>query len=114
MQELERCMGPYYHITREKDLPGIKEHGLIPQIGPRSMEMGEHIPAVFLFSDHECMEDGLDWLGDLFPEDEPLVCLEVRLPDTYRDAVICDPNTEWETQCRKTIPWEFLSIKEKL
>lgn len=104
-------MQPLYHIARQRDLPSIRKHGLVPQLGPRSTDARESVPAVFLFSDYQALEDGAEWYMELFPDNEPLVCLEIRLPPSYQEALLCDPLTGWETQCRTNIPWKYITVK---
>ena len=71
----------YYHVTREADLSSIMAEGLVPRIGPRSEKTGEAAPAVYLFPDLASLEDAMaNWLGDEFPDDEPLAVLEVTMP----------------------------------
>lgn len=58
-----------FHVTEQQLLPRILEEGLQPQVGPRSLEAGEQLPAVFCFTSREAVENALsNWLGELFDE----------------------------------------------
>lgn len=67
-----------YHVTPTANLPAIKEQGLVPQIGPRSQQLGEATAQVYLFPTLTAAEDALmNWLGEEFDEDEPLTMIAV-------------------------------------
>ena len=94
-----------YHVTRESDLPSIMRDGLVPNIGPRSAEIGERRQAVFLFRSLEDMDNALyNWLGERFEgeernEGQPVkhVALEVEIEDS------CDTGF-YEIEYPDTIP----------
>lgn len=67
-------MNTMYHVTREHDLGSILRDGLIPQVGERSVSLGEHEPRVYLFATLDAVMDA-QWLYEGFDEDEPLVVL---------------------------------------
>ena len=70
----------HYHVTPLENLAAVLRDGLVPALGPRSLQMGEPEPAVFLFTSYEAMETALsNWLGDEFPEEEALVVLHVDM-----------------------------------
>lgn len=76
-----------YHVTEYSNIPSIKQKGLIPQIGNRSMALGEVVSAVYLFKTEEEAMDGIaNWLGDEFDECQDLAIIHVRIPDnaTFR------------------------------
>jgi hypothetical protein len=80
----------YYHITPAKNVASIKEKGLVPQVGDRSRKLKEK-SGIYLFNSKEDAEDGVDnWLGDEFPEGEPLATLRVDLPKDH--PVTADPH----------------------
>ena len=88
----------YYHVSLMSNLESIMEKGLIPQIGERSVDIGETVEAVYLFPSFEDMENALmNWLGewyiDEYDEDVPLMSLEISLPD---DFPIKDGEVEYE------------------
>lgn len=69
-----------FHVTLTSRLQAILSEGLRPQVGPRSKQMGEMIPAVYCFADRLACIDGLsNWLGDCFDPDEELVVMEVDI-----------------------------------
>lgn len=69
-----------YHVTPLRNVRKIMQNGLVPQVGPRAKELGEEEPAVYLFRTREDAADGVDhWLGDQFPDGEPLALLEVKV-----------------------------------
>lgn len=85
-----------YHVTPRRNLLAILSEGLVPSIGPRSSEIGETTPLVFLFRDDVSMTDAvMNWLGDQFPDDEDLVALVVDVsgmqvrddPDSFEITV---------------------------
>lgn len=66
------------HVTARSNLRAIRMQGLLPQVGPRSADAGEQVPAVFCFADRTAMEDGVsNWLGEQFDENEVLVALSI-------------------------------------
>lgn len=79
-----------YHVTPARSLPAIAREGLLPQIGPRSAELGETCPRIYLFASLDVLEDALsNWLGEAFKEDEPLTLLAVRAPETPVNGFEC-------------------------
>lgn len=69
-----------YHVTTDESLNNILEEGLAPHIGPRSEEMGETEPKIYLFSSKDDVENALsNWLGEQFDDDQSLYVLEVNL-----------------------------------
>ncbi|MBK1666590.1 hypothetical protein CKO28_00850 [Rhodovibrio sodomensis] len=86
-----------YHVCPSSAVPDILATGLHPRIGPRAQDLGEAVPAVYLFETPDGVETAmLNWLGDCFEED--LSVLEVDLPETLRrgagadfEIVILDP-----------------------
>lgn len=95
----------YYHVTLLRNVPSIRKHGLIPQLGERSIEGNELTPGVFLFPTKADMENALsNWLGqwynEHYGEDCPLAILQVRLPS---DVLLEKTNTDYEVVCRTVI-----------
>lgn len=69
-----------YHVTTLDSLDAIRSSGLEPRIGPRSEELGEPEPAIYLFPSLEDVETALsNWLGEWFEDDVSLVVLEIDL-----------------------------------
>jgi hypothetical protein len=68
-----------FHVTTLDTLPAIRIAGLVPQLGARSRECDEQVPAVFVFVDKESCEAGLtNWLGEAFDETDALIVLELE------------------------------------
>jgi hypothetical protein len=80
-QRLYTALAPtYYHVTPERNLVSILKHGLMPQIGPRSRELGETSAALYAFPSRQHCEDAMTgWLGDALGDD-PVVILALQ-PD---------------------------------
>ena len=100
-----------HHITPTAALPSILTEGLLPRIGERSRELGEHSPAVYLFFDRASAEDGLcTWMSELFEEDQQLALLEIDpSPDLEITPTFTTcPSWEWTTSHR--IPPERITV----
>jgi hypothetical protein len=66
-----------YHVTPTRNVKSILAKGLVPSIGARSSQL-ETESNLFFFPSKDAAEDALmNWLGDEFPEDEPLALLAV-------------------------------------
>jgi hypothetical protein len=73
----------FYHVTPKDNLASILRDGLVPAIGPRSVELGETKEAVYAFPDRAFCETALStWLGDVFDgmADDGLVILAIDSP----------------------------------
>lgn len=113
----ERRTVNYYHVTKTSNLKSIMKHGLIPQIGERSAELGES-EGVFLFKSEHDMNTALSqWLGDWYndKEDElgktiPLHSLEIKLPTAHP---IYDTGAGYEFVSYEPIPKEYITIHKK-
>lgn len=89
-----------YHVTPAANIPSIMEHGLIPQVGARSILMDES-PALFFFDSKEALENALsNWLGDAFEDDEELTILQVDVPEEWLSSTPAD----YELVCTTAIP----------
>ena len=66
-----------FHVTPRKNLSSIKTHGIQPgALAPADVSDKK---AVYLFKNKIDVEDAImNWLGDKFDEDEPLVLLTIR------------------------------------
>ena len=107
--------GCYYHVTLLNQVPAIQRDGLIPQIGERSKDYGEHEPAIYLFPSQEHMIDALEnWLGEWFDShygpEKPLAILKVKLPDTI---LAYDSDVEFEMLCKTVIPPNCISFYDE-
>lgn len=66
----------FYHITLKKNVPSIMKRGILPY-PEKSVRFEEK--AVYLFDDKTTAEDAImNWLGDKFPENEPLVLITIN------------------------------------
>lgn len=78
-----------YHVTTVSALASIMENGLLPQIGPRSSDLGEDKPAIYAFASLEAVEDALcGWMGESLPGDAEIAVIEIDLdihpePDSF-------------------------------
>lgn len=80
-----------FHVTDESGIGQIVQEGLKPQIGPRSVRLGERKAAIYFFKNREFVDDAVSgWLGDAFEPGTKLFCLNVELPDDFPH--IADPN----------------------
>lgn len=97
-----------YHVTLAKNLSKIGKFGLQLKTGKRSQRLSEE-PSIFLFPTIDDAEDGVsNWLGDEFPDDEPLALLEVIIP---QNAIVVS-EVDWEIQVKTPIPPENIKIIE--
>lgn len=98
----------YYHVTLISNLESIRQNGLIPQIGERSLELGETINRVYLFTSKIACEDALtNWLGDYF-EDDDIAILEIE-----KSHVKGISEAEYEISCEHVIPFENIKILDE-
>ena len=89
-----------YHVTPAANIPSIMEHGLIPQVGARSILMDES-PSLFFFTSKGSMENALlNWLGEEFDEDEDLTILQVDVPEEWLMSTLAD----YELVCTTVVP----------
>jgi hypothetical protein len=87
-----------YHITPKKNLKRIASSGITPLVP--TDEKDER--AVYLFKDKVEAEDALmNWLGDRFDEDEPLVMLTIKTGGLN----IVPGSAGFEVMSYNTIPW---------
>jgi hypothetical protein len=95
----------YYHVTSASNIESIRQNGLIPQIGARSLELGETISRIYLFTSKKFCEDGLmNWLGDYF-EDEEIVILEIESVHVQGVSEV-----EYEIACEHAISFKNIKI----
>lgn len=70
-----------FHVTPASNVDSIMANGLVPAIGPRAASLSEPCPAVYMFRERDLVMDAVcGWLGDEFPPEVPLCCLEVEVP----------------------------------
>ena len=93
----------YFHVTLEHNIPSIFSSGLIPSIGPCSMNFGETVPRTYLFCSIDDAIEGISsWLGEEFPEDEPLAIL--RIHPTKDIEIIAPDSNAFEAYTSSIIP----------
>lgn len=73
----------FFHVTDGKTAEKILKEGLVPKAGPRSRKCGD-VRAVYFFKNRDFAFDAVcGWLGDCFPDDTELFCLEADLPADF-------------------------------
>ena len=99
----------FYHVTLDADAKSILENGLQPGTGDRSSQVEGDGNRVYLFRSQDDAEDAvMNWLGDEFPEDEPLALFGIRLPEGFPVEETKGAEYEWSTT--SAIPPEYLFI----
>ena len=103
------AMPTYYHVTTPEGLEGIKQRGLVPQVGDRSRALGEENPGVYLFPSRDDRDNALgNWLGDEFEDHDTLHSLEVDLPHDWP----LDSSVDYERVSRQPIPFSHVKSVE--
>lgn len=97
-----------YHITPTKNIPSMKQHGIMP----RPDKVVKFCPKVVcVFDDRTQADDAIvNWLSDKFDEDEPLSLLTIDA----RNLELFDVGVGYELNSNKTIPWKNVINIEKL
>ena len=97
-----------WHLTPLRHVPFILADGLQPKIGERSLRLGEHLPAIFLFPTLVDLENALsNWMGDEIEEaDEPFALMRVHVPKGLRTIRMVD----FEIQILDPIPPSCLML----
>jgi len=96
----------YYHVTPTENVPQIMAEGLVPQRGPRSVQL-ESGDGIYLFKTMEGVENALmNWLGDELEHDS-LTLLGVELPP---DAKTAPTTADYEVVVTTPIPPQFIQI----
>lgn len=96
-----------FHVTPSENLSGILNHGLAPAIGPRSKELGELTPMVYLFTDMDSLDHAY-WLEDYFHDDE-LVVVEVDTTGLVMVPTFGDQS--WEHVYPHLIPADRIKVR---
>jgi hypothetical protein len=97
-----------YHVTAAEKLSSILAHGLVPDIGLHSENMGETTPAVYLFPSFEAIENALsNWLGEQLEDIEKVILLKVVIP---ADAVIQKDSAGFEIVILTPIPANNITV----
>ena len=68
----DTAMTTVYHITRDANLPKIRDEGLVPMLGPNSKQIGETVPAIHVFTNTDTMEDAIMNWGAMDWDDEDI------------------------------------------
>ena len=102
----------FYHVSLTRDEPRILQEGLIPQTGPRAIELGENEPAICLFGSGEDMHNALmNWLGEELPDDEAITGYQITLPPDFPISPTFEEDDEsWEWVTSSPIPPEFIEV----
>jgi hypothetical protein len=109
-------MPTFYHVTPIRNLKSIQKDGLVPKIGPRSRELGEPFPAVYLFPDLDTAEYALmHWLGNHFSEDARLALIAADVPEDvpaiYGAGFECLITTTIGPECLRVLSRDVLGEK---
>lgn len=100
IQEMVDPPNYVYHVTPTKNIPFMKVHGIVPK---KPSDMKFERESIYLFKDKLEAEDAvMNWLGDRFRADEPLVILTI----SSNGLDLHDSNVGYELQSKKVIPWE--------
>lgn len=90
-----------YHVTPSRNVKSILQKGLVPSIGARSSQL-ETDSNLYFFPSKDTAEDAvMNWLGDEFPEDEPLALLAVSSNGLEGKFT---PGAEYEYTVSTTVP----------
>lgn len=96
-----------FHVTRRENVESILINGLIPQLGRYAQEMGETVPAVWLFP---CLEDAEEmapiWLEPVYGHD--LAYLRIELPEGYD---VQETGSDYELLGTERIPPENITVE---
>jgi len=89
-----------YHVALRKHLTSILQLGLTPRTEANAARYGEQGDAVYCFTSMASCEDALmNWLGEIFEEDESLIILTVRIDGLKTRPV----EVEWEVAILETV-----------
>ena len=105
-----------FHVTLMENVESIREKGLLPQIGERSLEAEESEKNVYLFTSYEAMDNALmnwlgEWYNERYGEDVDLAVLKVLVPP---EIPIVDEGVGYEVLCPACIPPEYISFFDEL
>ena len=99
----------FYHVTESSSVPSILKEGLQPRLGPRSDVM-EDAPAIFCFTSHEAMEDGVaNWMTEEFDEE---ACLSLLVIDVTGLDYEIRNGVDWEACFTVPIPPDRITVQE--
>lgn len=103
-------MKTMYHITSQKNLPSILEHGLIPQYGFLSDMILEQRPGVYMFFEKEEVSYAMQhWFGEMIRyvySLAELILLEIKVPNEFK----IEERYGWEAISRHTIPAKYITV----
>lgn len=100
-----------YHVTPTKNLDAILSEGLLPKIGERSQMLGEKDEAIYLFPTKADVTNALlQWLGEMYDDDEELALLEIDTTHMHLTPSIAD----YELICLEPIPPRCITFLETL
>ena len=97
-----------FHVTEAENVASILRDGLTPQIGDRSRELGETLPAVYAFPTAQACHDALmNWLGEWHEEQEDRTGKTVELAIIAFDPsglAQAEQEVDWEARFVEPIP----------
>jgi hypothetical protein len=98
----------FYHVTPLKNVPHILREGLVPKADKRGGG-ADAVPAIYLFNTQDDAEDGVvNWLADLYDEEEPLALLGVSIPEEWAEP---DPELDLSaSRVVRPIPPEHIKV----
>lgn len=103
----------FYHVTPTENVSRIMSEGLVPQRGPRSVQL-ESEDGIYLFKTMEGVENALsNWLGEEFEEDDvSLTLLGVELPPEAQRRLNeqGDDHASYEVVVTTPIPAQYIQI----
>ena len=113
----------YFHVTEKANWTKIKHEGLKPSIGERSKQIGEQVPAIYLFTSEHDADSALgQWLGEEYediaeergidPEELEVVMLKVVIPNDLSCRHPSDAS-EYEAVCYDNIPPKYISFHKE-
>lgn len=95
-----------YHLTPFENLDQIWDTGLIPAVGPRSAELGETVPGIYVFPDRHTLEQALgSWLEDAFDPEAALSCLLIDL-----EGLACDSDVDYELRILEPVAPDRIAL----
>ena len=101
--------GVVYHVTRKRNLPTIKKHGILPS--NKFTGMTDFGAVVFLFNKKEEMEDAMmNWLGDKFSDNDELVLLTIN----PKNIDLFPSDVSYEIITDQVIPWSNIVKVENI
>ena len=108
MKQLLMSIIELFHVTSQSSWASIQKTGVLePRCGPRSLEMGDIVPAIYLFDGRDAVENAcMNWLGEAI--EEPLVILHVQVQSHW--ACQSPGQFEWVAHTPLCLPATLLNV----